>query len=65
MRPRWDDFVKWLECLQVQLIEHDETVPELPMKDIIFRIYRDVRFSKNPTPYKVRGEISRRSRREN
>lgn len=32
----------------------DETVPELPLKDVIFRIYRDVRFSKDPTPYKVR-----------
>ncbi|KAK7409001.1 hypothetical protein QQX98_008820 [Neonectria punicea] len=30
----------------------DETVPELPVKDVIFRIYRDTRFSKDPTPYK-------------
>lgn len=29
-------------------------MPELPIKDVIFRIYRDVRFSKIKTPYKVR-----------
>lgn len=32
----------------------DETIPELPIKDVIFRIHRDIRFSKDPTPYKVR-----------
>jgi uncharacterized protein (DUF2461 family) len=31
----------------------DETIPELPTKDVIFRIHRDIRFSKDPTPYKV------------
>lgn len=31
----------------------DFTVPELPARDVIFRIYRDTRFSKDPTPYKV------------
>lgn len=30
----------------------DETVPELPPKDLVFRIYRDIRFSNDPTPYK-------------
>lgn len=30
----------------------DETIPELPFRDINFRIYRDIRFSKDPTPYK-------------
>ena len=28
-------------------------MPELPFKDINFRIYRDIRFSNDPTPYKV------------
>lgn len=32
----------------------DETIPELPVKDVSFRIYRDTRFTKDPTPYKVR-----------
>ena len=75
-------------ALTERLVEIDDTVPELPVKDIvscsprrvhnnasspqkctrlsdghlinsltltaqIFRIYRDVRFSKDPTPYKV------------
>lgn len=31
----------------------DETVPELPPKDLVFRIYRDIRFSPDPTPYKT------------
>jgi uncharacterized protein DUF2461 len=39
--------------LTQKIIEFDDTVPELPVKDIIFRIYRDIRFSKDPTPYKV------------
>ena len=35
------------------MIEVDDTIPDLPSKDIIFRIYRDVRFSNDPTPYKT------------
>lgn len=32
----------------------DETIPEdLPASDLVFRIYRDVRFSKDQTPYKA------------
>ncbi|KAI0142899.1 hypothetical protein GGR57DRAFT_374267 [Xylariaceae sp. FL1272] len=45
----WQSFV---ETLTEKIIEVDETIPELPMKDVIFRIYRDIRFSKDPTPYK-------------
>ena len=58
-----------MEKLTERLIEIDDTVPELPVKDVvsfmrsclhddeessqekIFRIYRDVRFSPDPTPY--------------
>ena len=47
------DFASFVEKLTERLIERDETVPELPAKDLIFRIYRDVRFSSNPTPYKT------------
>ena len=46
----WDSFV---EALTEKIIEKDETVPELPPKDLTFRIYRDVRFSPDPTPYKT------------
>lgn len=47
----WQSFV---EATTQTLIEVDETIPELPAKDVIFRIHRDIRFSKDPTPYKVR-----------
>ncbi|KAI0483571.1 hypothetical protein F4859DRAFT_403451 [Xylaria cf. heliscus] len=45
----WESFV---ETLTQQIIAADETIPELPIKDVIFRIYRDIRFSKDQTPYK-------------
>ncbi|KAK9769254.1 hypothetical protein SCAR479_14074 [Seiridium cardinale] len=45
----WESFV---ETLTEKIIESDETIPELPLKDVVFRIYRDIRFSKDPTPYK-------------
>ena len=72
------DWFSFVEKLTERLVEIDDTIPELPVKDIvsrrlhqqnirtrsalrekltaaqIFRIYRDVRFSKDPTPYKVR-----------
>jgi hypothetical protein len=47
----WQSFV---DATTQTLIEVDETIPELPAKDVIFRIHRDIRFSKDPTPYKVR-----------
>jgi uncharacterized protein (TIGR02453 family) len=46
----WETFV---EASTQTIIGVDETIPELPVKDVIFRIYRDVRFSKVKTPYKV------------
>ncbi|TFB01156.1 hypothetical protein CCMA1212_006666 [Trichoderma ghanense] len=45
----WQSFV---ETTTQTLIEVDDTIPELPAKDVIFRIHRDIRFSKDPTPYK-------------
>ncbi|KAF7536813.1 hypothetical protein G7054_g4233 [Neopestalotiopsis clavispora] len=45
----WETFV---ESLTEKIIEADETIPELPLRDVIFRIYRDIRFSKDPTPSK-------------
>ncbi|KAG5947330.1 hypothetical protein E4U53_006428 [Claviceps sorghi] len=45
----WESFV---ETATQTVIDVDETVPELPFKDIFFRIYRDIRFSKIKTPYK-------------
>lgn len=51
-RTSWKDWMAFLECLTPKVSEADETIPELPLKDCIFRIYRDIRFSPDPTPYK-------------
>jgi uncharacterized protein (TIGR02453 family) len=52
-RQALKDSNTFFEDLQNKIIELDETIPELPMKDITFRIYRDIRFSPDPTPYKT------------
>ena len=46
------DFNSFVESLTEKIIEQDDTIPELPPKDLVFRIHRDVRFSKDLTPYK-------------
>ncbi|KAE8349926.1 hypothetical protein BDV28DRAFT_140147 [Aspergillus coremiiformis] len=46
----WEGFV---ESLTEKISEMDSTIPDLPVKDLVFRIHRDIRFSKNPTPYKT------------
>ncbi|KKK23130.1 hypothetical protein P175DRAFT_0464081 [Aspergillus ochraceoroseus IBT 24754] len=46
----WETFV---ETLTEKVAEKDSTIPELPAKDLVFRIHRDIRFSKDPTPYKT------------
>lgn len=53
-RRAFKDWQTFVDQASQTVSEADETVPELPSKDIIFRIYRDTRFSKDPTPYKVR-----------
>ncbi|KAK0241197.1 hypothetical protein EDD85DRAFT_948284 [Armillaria nabsnona] len=45
----WKDFV---EAFTDTLSEVDEEIPPLPPKDVIHRIYRDIRFSNDKTPYK-------------
>ena len=46
----FEEFVgDFLEALMDDL---DETVPFLPVKDMVYRIHRDVRFSNDKTPYK-------------
>ncbi|CAD6572235.1 MAG: hypothetical protein ASARMPREDX12_004033 [Alectoria sarmentosa] len=47
------DFDCFVECLTEKVMEKDDTIPELPPKDLTFRIYRDIRFSPDPTPYKT------------
>ncbi|KAK1565827.1 uncharacterized protein LY79DRAFT_573280 [Colletotrichum navitas] len=46
----WNSFV---ETITPKVTEVDFTIPELPAKDLVFRIHRDIRFSKDPTPYKA------------
>ncbi|KAH8102103.1 hypothetical protein BXZ70DRAFT_930303 [Cristinia sonorae] len=45
----WKDFV---EAFTDILVENDPQIPHLPPKDVVHRIYRDVRFSNDKTPYK-------------
>ncbi|KAF2454671.1 hypothetical protein BDY21DRAFT_352408 [Lineolata rhizophorae] len=52
-RQALKDFHSFVEALTPKIIEGDETIPELPVKDVVFRIYRDIRFSTDPTPYKT------------
>jgi len=51
-RQSWKDWQSFVETLTEKISEIDETIPELPPKDLVFRIYRDIRFSPDPTPYK-------------
>ncbi|KAI1626710.1 hypothetical protein EDD37DRAFT_676358 [Exophiala viscosa] len=51
-RQSWKDWESFVETLTEKISQIDETIPELPPKDLVFRIYRDVRFSPDPTPYK-------------
>lgn len=52
-RQSWNDWTSFVDALSEKIAEIDGTVPELPPKDLVFRIYRDVRFSPDPTPYKA------------
>ncbi|TCD60435.1 hypothetical protein EIP91_010066 [Steccherinum ochraceum] len=45
----WKDFI---EAVTDIIVENDPQVPHLPPKDGIHRIYRDIRFSPDKTPYK-------------
>ena len=47
-----DHFDQFVAKLVTELIEYDQSLAGLNPKKITFRIYRDIRFSKNKTPYK-------------
>ncbi len=49
---RYDFEVFVFELIQ-KIAEYDESVSGLEPKDCMFRIYKDVRFSKDKTPYKT------------
>ncbi|KAI0649812.1 hypothetical protein C8Q79DRAFT_1006142 [Trametes meyenii] len=46
----WKAFIEQFTDL---LVEVDPQIPHLPPKDVIHRIYRDIRFSNDKTPYKT------------
>lgn len=47
------DFEKFASTLLQKMISFDSTLKELEAKKCMFRINRDIRFSKNKTPYKI------------
>jgi len=47
-----NSFSGFIEKLIIQINEFDSTIGPLEPKDCIFRIFRDVRFSRNKDPYK-------------
>ncbi|KAI9433008.1 hypothetical protein H4582DRAFT_1990569 [Lactarius indigo] len=47
------EFRLFIEKLTDLFITVDPQIPPLPPKDVIYRIYRDVRFSNDKTPYKT------------
>lgn len=50
----WNNFGEFTEAVLNDIMEQvDDTVPWLPTKDLVYRIYRDVRFSNDKTPYKT------------
>jgi len=47
------EWINFIEELVPKVAEMDDEVAPLPPKDVIHRIYRDVRFSNDKTPYKT------------
>ncbi|KAK0708131.1 hypothetical protein B0H67DRAFT_589390 [Lasiosphaeris hirsuta] len=52
-RRSLSDWETYVMAMTDKIIDADSTIPELPFKDVNFRIYRDIRFSNDPTPYKT------------
>ncbi|CUA69905.1 Thiamine pyrophosphokinase [Rhizoctonia solani] len=46
------EWVAFVDAWVTTLVEVDDQIPPLPPKDVIHRIYRDMRFSNDKTPYK-------------
>jgi len=47
------NFEEFVSALLQKIVLFDEDMKELTVKDCCFRINRDIRFSKNKTPYKI------------
>lgn len=48
-----EDFDNFMEAVLAALVKVDKRLAGLQVKDCVYRIYRDVRFSKNKLPYKT------------
>ncbi|KAK9477428.1 hypothetical protein V1514DRAFT_125059 [Lipomyces japonicus] len=51
-RAAKQDFEQLVEIISEKLYAIDPEIPPLPLKDVVYRIYRDVRFSNDKTLYK-------------
>ncbi|KAG7404304.1 hypothetical protein Forpe1208_v015768 [Fusarium oxysporum f. sp. rapae] len=52
-RRAYKDWETFIERTTSSIMFIDDTIPELPAKDVMFRIYRDLRFSPDGKPYKA------------
>lgn len=56
-KPRYqearDNFISFVDALLQEITKFDPTISHHQGKDCVFRIYRDVRFSKDKSPYKI------------
>lgn len=48
-----NDFAEFVQQLIAEISKFDKSIADIEAKDCIFRIYRDVRFSKDKLPYKT------------
>ena len=48
-----ENFEEFVALLLQEMVLFDEDIKELTVKECCFRINRDIRFSKNKTPYKI------------
>jgi uncharacterized protein (TIGR02453 family) len=48
-----ENFIEFIQALIEKIAKFDKSVAGLNAKDCVFRIYRDVRFSKDKSPYKT------------
>ena len=48
-----EEMAQWVQCIIDELSVYDASIAHLQAKDCLFRINRDVRFSKNKSPYKT------------
>ena len=48
-----NDFEQFIDALIIRIGKFDKDIRLLEAKDCVFRIYRDVRFSKDKSPYKT------------